>query len=474
VALHAKTGKVAWRFDTVPPPGEFGHDTWPKDSDVWRKGGAGVWMAPAFDPDLGLVYLGVGNAVPQWGGAPRPGDNLFTGSVVALDINTGKLRWYYQLVHHDLWDHDLGTPLVLYEATIHGEKRQALAAMRTDGYLFMLDRKTGKPLFPVEERAVPQDPWEKTSATQPFPVGADALGPRCVEDGMVPAAFVHACYFDVIDERPNIMALIMAARSAPMSYDPNSGYFYVTGSVAPFWVRHTRKDPWFFYYTGVVPGMKQYGLIAAIDSHTNKIVWQQKLPYKVQNGSGVLTTAGGLAFHGHPDGRLIAFNAKNGARLWDSQLGSGVNGPAVSYELDGEQYIAVAALNSIWAFKLGGTVAPLPAQPAPPTVTGFVGLIEDTNTVTLGSTISDPGLMGPREEPDPYGLDPQRIRIHAGTAVTFTNKTDLVHHPVAADGSWDAGEIKPGESKTITLPKRGVSIYNCAEHPWTFGEITVE
>ena len=475
VALEAKTGAQAWRFDTVPGPGKFGHDTWPQDSDVWRKGGAGVWMAPAFDPDMGLVYLGIGNAVPQWGGAPRAGDNLFTSSVVALDYKTGKLRWYYQLVHHDLWDHDLGTPLILYDTRVRGERRKALAAMRTDGYLFMLDRKTGKPLFPVEERAVPQDAWEKSAATQPFPVGADEFGPRCVAEDMVPASFVRLCYFDVIDERPNLMALVMTARSAPMSFDPGTGYFYVTGSVAPFWVRHTHKDPWLFYYTGVVPGMKQYGLIAAIDSRTDKIVWQKKLPYKVQNGSGVLTTGGNLAFHGHPDGRFLAFDARNGAQLWEYQLGASVNGPGVSFSLDGEQYIAVAAQDAVWAFKIGGKIAPAPAPPAVPTVTGFVGVIEDTDKVSLGSTFSDLGLMGgARVESDPYGLEPQRIRIQAGTAVTFTNKTPMTHHPKALDGSWDAGEIKPGESKAVAMPKRGVSVYVCAEHPWTFGEITVE
>jgi quinohemoprotein ethanol dehydrogenase len=474
VALQAKTGEEVWRFETIPGPGEFGHDTWPADNDVWRKGGAGVWMAPAFDPDLGLVYLGVGNAVPQWGGAPRAGDNLFTGSIVALDIKTGRLRWYYQLVHHDLWDHDLGTPLVLYDATVHGSVHRAIAAMRTDGYLFMLDRKTGKPLYKIAEKPVPQDPWEHTAPTQPFPVDAEEFGPRCVEEGMVPPAFVRACYFDPIDERPNIMALIMTARSAPMSFDPETGYFYVTGSVAPFWVKHTRKDPWFFSYTEVMPGMKQYGLIAAIDSRTNRIAWQKKLPYKVQNGSGVLTTAGGLAFHGHPSGKLLAFDAKSGQQLWEYQLGSAVNGPSVSYELDAVQYVAVAALNSIWTFKLGGGIAPLPALPPAPTVTSFVGLIEDTNKVTLGSTLRDPGLMGPRVEPDPDGLDPQRIRIAFGQEVTFTNKTTSVHHPRALDGTWDAGEIRPGETKTVHMPSRGVSVYVCSDHPWSMGEITVE
>jgi plastocyanin len=123
---------------------------------------------------------------------------------------------------------------------------------------------------------------------------------------------------------------------------------------------------------------------------------------------------------------------------------------------------------------VGGSIAPLPAPPAAPTVTGFVGLIEDVNEVSLGSTISDLGLMGSRTVPDPYGLDPQRVRIQAGGTVTFTNKTDMAHHPKALDGSWDAGEITPGQSTMVKLPKPGVSVYICADHPWTFGEITVE
>jgi quinohemoprotein ethanol dehydrogenase len=473
VALDAKSGKQLWRFDTIPAPGEFGSDTWPKNSEVWKKGGAGVWMAPAFDPKLNMVYYGVGNAVPQWGGEVRAGDNLFTGAVVALDLKTGKRRWHYQLVRHDIWDHDLGTPMVLYDAQVDGKTRPALAAMRTDGYLFLLDRETGKPIFPVEERPVPQHEFSHTAATQPFPIGADAVGPRCVEADTVPAAFIRQCYFDVIDFRPNLMHLVLTTRGAPMSYSPTTGYFYVTGSIAPFWVRRT-QDPWFFYYTGIVPGMKQYGVLTAIDSRTNKIVWEQKLPYKIGNGSGVLATAGNLAFHGHPDGRFLAYNARDGQQLWEFQLGSGADGPAVSYELDGIQYVAIAARNSIWAFKLDGKVEQKPAPRAAPTVTGFVGLIEDSNDVQLGSTYSDGGLTGRRVETDEFGLKPQRVRIEAGSSLKFTNKTKLIHTPRALDGSWSVGAIEPGASAAVTLSKPGTFVYVCDEHPWTYGELTVE
>ena len=154
VALDVETGDEVWRFQTIPAPGQRGSETWPTDSDVWRWGGAGVWMTPTLDVELGLAYIGTGNAVPMWGGELRAGDNLFSVSVVALDLNTGEYKWHQQLVHHDLWEHDLGTPLIVYDATVDGETRRVVAAMRTDGYLFRLDAKTGAHVFPVEERPV--------------------------------------------------------------------------------------------------------------------------------------------------------------------------------------------------------------------------------------------------------------------------------------------------------------------------------
>jgi len=180
VALEAKTGKEVWSFYTVPSPGEKGSETWPANNDVWKYGGAAVWTFPAVDLDLGLVYFETGNAVPPWGGELRPGANLYTCSVIALDLKTGKLRWHQQLLHHDVWEADVSTPLVLYDASIGGRPRKVLAAMRTDGLLFLMDRETGTFLTRVEERPVKQNAKLKTWPTQPFPVTVDRVGPECV------------------------------------------------------------------------------------------------------------------------------------------------------------------------------------------------------------------------------------------------------------------------------------------------------
>ena len=194
VALDAKTGEKRWTFFTVPGPGAFGHDTWPQDTDAWLHGGGGVWLPGTVDPDLGMVYFVTGNAVPMFGGEIRQGDNLFTASVLALDMETGERRWHYQVVHHDLWDADIATPLLLYEAQVGGQPRKALAAMRADGYLFLFDRATGEPLLPVEERPVPQDEFLRTAPTQPFPVGADSILPDCASwRDSVPPPFVLNC-----------------------------------------------------------------------------------------------------------------------------------------------------------------------------------------------------------------------------------------------------------------------------------------
>jgi len=126
VALDSNTGEQIWRFDTVPGPGEPGHETWQQDNDEWMRGGAGAWTIPAIDTELGLAYFGVGNPVPQWGGELRGGINLYSDSVIALDVKTGEMRWYYQIVHHDIWEADLGTPPVLFEDEFDGAQKKAL------------------------------------------------------------------------------------------------------------------------------------------------------------------------------------------------------------------------------------------------------------------------------------------------------------------------------------------------------------
>ncbi len=475
VAMDAKTGKRVWQFFSVPAPGQQGHETWAQDNDEWLHGGGGLWNTANIDPDLGLVYFGTGNPVPQWAGDLRQGDNLYTDSVVALDLKTGKYRWHYQVVHHDIWESDIATPLVFYDAEVHGKTVKALGAMRTDGYLFLLDRATGKPVHPVEERPVPQDPHLFTHATQPFPVGADEIGPNCIQEGQVPAGFKRLCHYDPVNfDTPNAIYPVLTARSSPMSYDPQTKYFYMAGSPGwPLWIKRM-QDPHFFSSSSSVPGMKTSGILAAIDSRTDKIVWQKNTPYEMQNGSGATTTAGGLLFHGDPDGNLQALDVKTGDMLWQFQTGANESGPAAIYEVDGEEYVAVLAVRNLWAFKLGGTVAPLPAPPAPPTETTFAGRVVTADSVAISGMVRDTGLEKVRQAYNENAFLPARIKIAVGTKVTWTNNGKEAHNATAQDGSWSTGEVAPGQSATVTFATPGSFIYIDKDHPWAYGQVNVQ
>jgi alcohol dehydrogenase (cytochrome c) len=476
VALDAKTGKQLWRFNTIPSPGEAGHDSWPAGDDIYKKGGGGVWVNGAVDPALGLIYFGVGNPVPQWGGELRGGDNLYTDSVVALEIKTGKPRWHYQVVHHDIWEQDLGTPMVLYDATgADGKAHKAIAAMRTDGMLFLLDRATGKPVFPVEERPVPQDKRLMTAATQPFSKGADQLGPKCEPKEQIPAGFKPMCEFEPINyDTPNAMYPILTTRSAPMSYDPQTKMFYAVGSPGwPLWIKRY-QDPKFFIAVSSGAGIKTHGVIAAIDAKTNKIVWRKDTPYEIQNSGGITTTAGGVAFHGEPDGQFQAYDAKTGDLLWQFQTGSNAGGAPVTYQVGKDQYVAIPAQGSLWAFKLGGTVQPLPAPPTPKTESTMSGRVVSTDQVMFSPEISDTGLEFVRKTIDEHAVAPLRVKVAAGAQVTWTNSGKETHDATAMDGSWTTGDIAPGKTGTVTFAKAGTFDYTSKSEPWVHAQVTVE
>jgi glucose dehydrogenase len=432
-------------------------------------------MNAAADTALGLVYLGVGNPVPQWGGELRGGDNLYTDSVVALDIKTGKPRWHYQVVHHDIWEQDLGTPMILYDAMVAGKPRKAVAAMRTDGFLFLLDRATGKPIFPVEERPAPQNPRLKTAPTQPFPVGADQLGPRCEPKEQIPAGFKAMCEFEPIDyDTPNAIYPILTTRSSPMAYSPQTHMFYAAGSPGwPLWLKRY-EDPKFFIAVNAVAGLKTSGILAAMDAGADKIVWEKKMPYEIQNGSGMTVTAGGLLFHGEPDGNLQAYDAKTGDLLWQFQTGANAGGPVAAYEVDGQEYVALPASGSLWAFKLGGTVQPMPAPAPPKTETTMGGRINSTDKVTFGGEISDTGLEFVRKTYDEHALLPLRVKVPAGTAVTWSNQGKVPHDATAMDGSWTTGDIAPGATGSFTFAKAGTYDYTSKSEPWVHAQVVVE
>jgi len=486
--LDAKTGARLWNFEVVPGPGEPGHETWPQDSDIWKYGGGALWTTPSVDADLGLVYLETGNAVPQWSGELRAGNNLFDNSVVALELKTGKLRWYFQAVHHDIWEHDLSTPLVLYDANVAGRPRKLIAAMRTDGEMFYLDRETGKPVLAVEERPVKQNAFLKTSPTQPFTAGADRVGPGCVDEKMLPPGFVAGCYFDPITiDAPNLYLPHMNMRQTPMAYSPQTGYLYASACVNPAWMRRA-ESPWVFLRPTRLPGQQQYGLLAAVDTRTGKIAWQQRVPYAgCEGGSGATATAGGLVFHAEPDGDFQAYDSKSGKVVWEFQTGEvgirGGAGPgggsAVSYAVDGVQYIALTMNHRVWAFKIGGTVAPMPAPMAPPRTIEWEGRVEEAAgnaTIQLG-TVQDYNIAtaGRREQwRNEDGIDTPRVKVKAGAVVTFKNTTSSARTIAARDGSWSTVAIAPGASASVAVAKAGTYEYICKERPWSFGQLIVQ
>jgi len=476
VALDAKTGREVWRFFVIPAPGEPGSETWPKNN-AWKRGGGAVWLVGAFDPELDTVFYVTGNGVPQYGGENRAGDNLYLCSVVALDAKTGKMRWHYQVIRHDIWEADIAEAPVLFDAQVDGKPRKAIAAMRTDGYLFMLDRTTGKPLSRMEERPVPQDAFQKTAKTQPYPAGAEAVLPDCGEwkKQTLPKGFELGCFFTAAsNEKQNVIAPVYGMRATPMAFDPQTHFFYATGNAGLQWFRRA-EDPDYFglSFNGRVPGINKlsYGVLAAIDSRTNKIAWKKE--FRRQRPTGALATAGGLVFQMAGDGNMQAYDATNGSLLWEFQTGTTGGSPPIAFESAGEEYIATVVGGSVWAFKLGGT---LPAKPAPTIAPeeDFAGAITDTANIETASLSRDAGLTGAHYMTDEYEFNPFRARVKAGTRVTWRNNGRLTHTIVAEDGSWTTGTLGPLDVGTVAFDKPGTYIYICKEHPWVYGQIIVE
>jgi alcohol dehydrogenase (cytochrome c) len=478
IALESQTGRRAWEWLVVPGPGERGHETWPKDSDSWRTGGGAVWLVGAADPDLGLVYFGTGNGVPQYAGDTRAGDNLYLCSVVALEMKTGKLRWHYQTIRHDIWEADIAESPILFDAQIGGQARKAIAAMRTDGYLFMLDRETGKPLTAIEERKVPQDARTHTAATQPYPVGAEPVLPDCDEwrEEKIPAGFVLGCFFAPASlDTPNLLTPAWGMRVVPMAYSPQTGYFYAIGNASLQWFRRA-EDPYIFILgAGKVPGLPQgHAVMAAIDSRTNKIAWRKE--YRGGRPAGALATAGGLLFHMMADGNFVAEDARTGEIVWQFQTGQAGGGPAASYEIDGEQYVAAGLRNSVFALKLGGALKPLPAPELPPrpaTPSLFNGPIQDANRIEIVSNVRDNSSGGSRFMNDEYAFGVYRARVKAGTRVMWVNNGRMAHTVAAEDGSWTTGRLAPLEAAAVTFDKPGTYTYMCRDHPWAKAELIV-
>jgi len=480
-ALDAKTGKILWRWYALPGAGEVGSDTWPAGTDHAMRGGASIWNTPALDPQLGLIYFATGNCGPDYDGSMREGDNLFCASIVALNAKTGQYAWHFQEVHHDIWDYDAASPVVLFDPVINGQPRKALAEAGRTGWVYILDRTNGKPLIGIEERPVPQEPRQKTAKTQPYPIG-DATVPQCAQrmEGYEKAG----CIFETFWDEPVLIQPSGQGGTnwSPMPYDPDTGYLYVPGTIRTSVFSRVPSQ----YTTGqrytngtqAPPiGSPLSGTFTAIDSATNKIAWQHKMPYRMGGGGGSTVTAGGLLLRGEPDGNFVAVDAKTGEMLWKFQTGFGADAPAMVYEVDGDEYIALttggnsiqgsAYGDAVWAFSLKGQVNPLWPPPPPAIAAGPGGAVaEGVDKVKIGDNNVE------------YAYWPARTRIKAGTNVTFTNVGDIPHTATAFDkgkvGNWDTGPLDKGEAKAITFSEPGTYFYICTPHPWMYGQVIVE
>jgi alcohol dehydrogenase (cytochrome c) len=378
-AFNAETGARVWTFFTIPGPGEKGHDTWPADNDAWKYGGAPIWNTPAVDPELGLMYFTTGNAAPDYNGSGRAGDNLFTVSMLALEVKTGKYRWHFQQVHHDIWDYDSPNPVVLFDAPYAGKMRKGIAEVSKTGWVYILDRETGKPLTPIEERPVPQEPRQRTAATQPFVIG-DPVVPQQID--IAPEGFDlvnKGRIFTPFWEQAVLYKPQMGANWPPSSVDPRTHRMFICGTdhagisssngeegfkpppeTSRFWANGGRNPS---------HGIARLGTFNAVDLTTNRLVWQQQWPSSCM--AGTLATAGGLVFVGRTDGRFTALDTDTGHRLWEFQTDAGVAAPASSFEHRGRQYIAVLSAgtligngahgDSLWLFSLDGTMGPVAA-----------------------------------------------------------------------------------------------------------------
>ncbi len=330
-AYDPKTGARLWRFWTVPGPGEPGHETWAGDS--WKTGSAATWVTGSYDPNLNLVYWGTGNPGPDYDGDIRKGDDLYSDSLLALDAYTGKLKWHFQFTPNDTHDWDSTLTPVLIDTQFQGRARKLVAAANRNGFFYVLDRGTGEFLV------------GKPFAKEIWATELDAHGRPMVIPGTRPTP-EGVLMYPGVHGGTNYMS---------PSYSPETGLFYVSARQEP--TSYYRATPEYtvgtYYVAGGnrgVSGVEPSGAIKALDPHTGEVRWE--FPLHSPPWSGVLSTAGGLVFGGTAEGNVFALDSSTGKPLWDFQTGATVTSNPISYELDGKQYIALAAGRALIAFGL--------------------------------------------------------------------------------------------------------------------------
>lgn len=332
-AFDAASGKLSWRFWTIPGPGEFGASSWP--GKLYLRGGGTTWMPGTYDAELNTIYWGTSNPAPDFDGSVRPGDDLYTDCVLALDPDTGKLKWYFQFTPHDLYDYDANETPVLIDSLYKGKPRKLLVEANRNGFVYVLDRTNGKFLSALP--FVQKLNWAK---------GIDELG-RPIRTGLQPTP-----------EGTKICpSMIGATNWYSPSYNPDTHLFYFMAleecgiySSKPQSFAEGRP----YYATGVrrVQGEKKEKILLAYNLDSNRIEWRYPQTGEGESAAGTMTTAGGLVFFGDDSESFEAVDGKTGAPLWHFTAGQRMHASPMSYAVQGKQYVAVASGMDIFSFAL--------------------------------------------------------------------------------------------------------------------------
>lgn len=321
-AYDAASGRRRWRFYTVPAPGEPGSETWTAES--WERGGGATWMWGSYDPELNLIFWGTGNPYPDFDGEARRGDNLFTDCVIALEADTGKLRWHYQFTPGDVWDYDGVNEMVFADLRRNGRTIKAMLHADRNGHLYALERATGKLLY---ARPFVRVSWAK---------GFDAKGRPIVDPSKIPTPEgVEVCPGAAGGKEWNASAFSPLTRLLYLPVIENCALFFNSGVEARR--RGLPPGPSGFRY---LPN-QAYGKVMAVRADTGETAWEVRT--RTPMAAGMLATAGGLLFTGDAEGNFLAYDAETGRQLWSWQTGSGIRAAPVSFLVDGKQYVAIAS-----------------------------------------------------------------------------------------------------------------------------------
>ncbi|MCP2635500.1 PQQ-binding-like beta-propeller repeat protein [Microbacterium sp. HD4P20] len=564
VALDASDGSYVWHFFGGPDRDAVYTDvngntvaageTWgprlPDGTDCALVGGSTPWIHGAVDPELGMYYMTFGNArscTSSQNGSLRPGDNLFSSTLVAVDSTTGDYKWHYQSIRHDVWDMDNVHPPTLADVEVDGQERKVLFYGSKSGHQFVLDRTDGEPVLPVVQKSMITDSRQAHADTQPFP--AQRLLPECLVwqkldphnipgdpwravpnyNGYQPDADGDLVFnpdsYVAADEPFLTYPEGSSGHREGCMYDPqwdlpilsttsqNGGGDWSNNAYS-----HSTNLVYFPYGTNPVAhwngasangqramGQYQTGGILAYDASTGEVRWRNHLGTDMSHGQGPLATASDLVFVGQIDGRVLAMDATTGEVLWDFQTGSGIAAAPVTYEVDGEQYVAVFAAgstnpyggsvtrgDSLWAFKLGGSyTTESGSQEGPSTAPLSIrrpisgaAVAGDTvgNTVLLARSSRTADTAVAQDATAQSAMQPTHLRVPAGTTVTFLNPgaetfpnfPNLKPHCATQffEGEFNV-KLEPGESYQHTFDRAGEYFFNDCTDPRPTGKIEV-